>query len=109
VLRGRCDILDDIVQFSCRPFLSPSLKLLFLKAEILQPGLKSIDIAAEEDSLRNEVQDIASTAHMTLRSIKIELFAEELEARCIIRRIICDEVAKLVTDIELANNFSNCL
>jgi hypothetical protein len=52
---------------------------------------------------------MASAAHMTLRSTKIELFAEELESRCIIRRIIRDEVAKLVADIELANNFSNCL
>jgi hypothetical protein len=97
------------VQFSCRPFLSPSPKLLFLKAEILQLGLESVDIAAEEDSLCNEVQDMASAAYMMLRSTKIELFAEELESRCVIRRIIRDEVAKLVADIELANNFGNCL
>ena len=82
---------------------------MFLKAEILQLGLKSVDIAAEENSLRNEVQDMASAAHMTIRSTRIELFAEELEARCIIRRIIRDEVAKLVADIELANNSCNCL
>jgi hypothetical protein len=97
------------VQFSCRLFLSSSPKLLFFKAEILQLGLKSSYIVAEEDSLRNEVQDMASAAHMTLRSTKIDLFAEELESRCIIRCIIPDEVAKLVADIELANNFSNCL
>jgi hypothetical protein len=46
-LRGRCDVLDNIVQFPRRPFPSPSPKHLFLMAEILQLGLGSVHIAAE--------------------------------------------------------------
>lgn len=40
-LRGCCDVLDDIVQSPCRPFLSPSPKLLFLHVEILRLDSKA--------------------------------------------------------------------
>jgi hypothetical protein len=81
---------------------------LFLNVEILQLGFKSIDIASKEDGLCNKVQDVASAAHMTLRCKGFELFAEGLETRCIVRRIIRDEKAELVTDLELTNDFGDC-
>ena len=44
---------------------------------------------------------------MTLRRTELELFAEELKARRIVRRVIRDKVAKLVPDIVLADDFSD--